>query len=162
MIVAKMLKIADTAKNIWKKEALQFMRITAHKGTNDKWYAEVEAMSIDSEFFDSWELVSLTPIEVESAVRLIRRINFKGENVQYIDGGVEFWVKSSPKVEKIKESIRALYNEEFYSELHQENGCVYSFIIKKTKKAQKELKRYLKSYPNVSCYFEDGIYELYM
>ena len=163
MIVSKMIRIVETARSIWKKEPLQYIRVTVHQDYHQKqWYAEVEGMSIDSEFLDSWELVDLTPKEVEPAIKIIQRINFKGERVSYLDNGIELYVKSSPRVEKIKESIRALSRAEFYSELHQEDGCVYSFILKKTQKAQKELKRFLKSYPNVSCYLEDGIYELYM
>ena len=163
MIVGKMIRIVETARNIYKKEPLSYIRVTAsqdHHG--EKWYAEVEAMSIDKEFLDCWDIVRLTPSEVEPAIKIIKMINFGNERVHYLDNGVELYVRSSPRVEKIEESIRALKNANFYKELHQEDGCVYSCILKDTEKAKKELKQFLNAYPNVECHYEYGIYELYM
>lgn len=164
MVVSKMIRIVEVARDIWKKEPLQYIRVTVHQDHHQKqWYAEVEGMGIDSEFLDCWELVDLAPSEVEPAIKIIQRINFKGERVSYLDNGVELWVKSSPRVEKIRESISALRRADFYSEMHQEDECCsYSFILKNTEKAKNELRKFLKTYQNVSCYFEDGIYKLYM
>lgn len=161
MIVGKMIRIVETARNIYKKEPLSYIRVTASQD-HKKWYAEVEAMSIDKEFIDCWDIVSLTPSEVEPAIKIIKMINFGNERVHYLDNGVELDVRSSPRVEKIEESISALKNANFYKELHQEDGCVYSCILKDTKKAKKELKQFLNDYPNVECHYEYGIYGLYM
>ena len=163
MIVGKMIRIVETARNIYKKEPLSYIRVTASQDNHgEKWYAEVEAMSIDKEFLDCWDIVRLTPSEVEPAIKIIKMINFGNERVHYLDNGVELYVRSSPRVEKIEESIRALKNANFYKELHQEDGCVYSCILKDTKKAKKELKQFLNVYSNVECHYEYGIYGLYM
>lgn len=163
MIVGKMIRIVEVARSIYKEEPLRYIRVSVHKDCHGKeWYAELESMSIDKEFLDCWELVSLTPNEVEPAIKIIKRINFGNERVTYLDNGVELYVRSSPRVEKIEESIRALRNADFYKELHQEDGCVYSCILKDTEKAKRELRQFLNSYSNVECHYEYGIYELYM
>lgn len=161
MIVTKMINIVDTARSIWKKEPLQYISVTVTQSHNT-WYCEVEGMGIDSEFTDCWAIEKLTQNEVEPAIRIIKRINFGNERVEYLDNGIEFWVRSSLRVEKIQDSIRALRRADFYSELHQESSCVYSCILKDTQKAQMELKQFLNTYSNVECHYEYGIYELYM
>ena len=163
MIVSKMIRIVEVARYIYKKEALSYIRVTVspdHHGK--KIYAEVEGMYIDREHMDCWEIVQLKPSEVEPAIQIIKMINFGNERVHYLEDGVEVYVRSSPRVEQIEDSIRALNKASFYKELHQEEGCVYSCILKDTKKAQKELKKFLKDFPNVRCYYEYGIHSLYM
>lgn len=161
MIVGKMIRIVEVARSIYKDEPLQYIRVSVNQD-HGKWYVEVEAMSINKEFLDCWEIVQLKPSEVEPAIKIIKRINFGNERVDYLDNGVELYVRSSPRVEKIAESIRALNNANFYKELHQEEGCVYSCILKDTQKAKKELKQFLNAYPHVECHYEYGIYKLYM
>ena len=62
----------------------------------------------------------------------------------------------------IEESIFALRSADFYSELHQEEGCVYSCILKEDSSAINDLNEFLVNYRNVECHLEDGIYMLYM
>ena len=163
MIVTKMLSIVSDARWVYTKEAVSYIRVTVDYSNSLKSnYVEVESQGIDSEFLDSWSLVKIAPSEVESAIKIIRMINFGNEMVHYLDNGVELYPRMSPKVRQIEESIDALRRADFYSELHQEETCVYSCILKNTKKAQKELREFLGKYKNVECHYEDGIYELYM
>lgn len=162
-IVKKMIPIVSTARSIYKTEALSYIRVTVNYSESLKSnYVEVESMGVDSEFLDSWQFVKITPSEVESAIKIVQMINFKGERVSYLSNGIELYVRRSPRIRQVEESIYALRCADFYSELHQEESCSYSVILKDTQKAQKELKAFLKKYDNVSCYYEYGIYSLYM
>lgn len=161
IMIEKMIRIADTAKNIYKNEPLSYICIGVVE-SHGKYYVEVEATPICNEHLECWEIIQIDKFEVDTAVKLIHRIKFNSENVIYNDNGIEFYVKDSPKLRAIESAINDLKDSSFYKELHHEDGCSYSCILKNTKNAIKDLERYVNTHSNVSCYFDEGIYHIYM
>ncbi len=157
MIVGKMISIVENARYVYNKEAVDYISVICKNG-----YVQVESRGIDSDFCDSWDLVKIAPREVEQAIKIIHMINFGDDIVHYLDDGVEVYPKRSPRIIAIEESIDALRRANFYKELHQEESCVYSCIVKKNRGAVKELKQFLTKYPNVECHYDYGIHKLYM
>lgn len=133
-IVKKMINIVGTAKNIYRQEPIEDLRIVISEEHNS-FYIEVEATQVDSEHFDCYAIESLnSKEEVEQAKQLIRRIHFDNERIEY-DG---YWgelyisIRNSPRLTKIHQAISDLKNGKFYDELHREDEG-YSLITKDIK-----------------------------
>lgn len=152
-IVEAMIYIAGTAKNIYKQELLKEIRICI-QGL----YVEVESLGLDTDFYDSWEMIKCdNPVELDIARELIHRIKFGSERVLHYSDEVIVYIQDNPHIRRVEEAIDVLKSADFYSEMHQEDEG-YSFILKD----KNGMRKYFDEFGDVaSCYLEDGIYEVY-
>ena len=129
-----MYYIVSSAKSIYENEPIEDLRIIISEEHN-KFYIEVEATQVDSEHFDCYGIESLdSEEEVEQARKLIRRIRFENENIEYDGYWGDFYIniKNSPKLIKIRNAVSDLKYGNFYDELHREDNG-YTVITKDIK-----------------------------
>lgn len=157
-LIQTQINAVRTAKDIYKTEPLTYLEIKISEGNNIN-YLVVKSMSVDSEYLDTWFCKTIT--DKETAIKLIHRVQFKNEHVEYTDKGLEVYIKNSPRLNRIRKAVHDLRHGNFYDELHKED-IGYTIItnnIKGLKKFQQKYRDIVKIYPDDDC---KGLYDVFI